>query len=257
MKKSFLSVTSAVIMLTLLLSGCSNNRKIVDKDGGVTPAVTAAPAVSPDDEGGEVTPSPRTDNDKKYNAKDMDDIEAALDDMGDVSEIQWSDDESIVAFTRGQGETRVFLWKVGEKEPSEVGKYAMASCFIWSPDSKYVIVDESTDISGGGSIISIEKGREIYDISYYGFPIWSPDSKWVAIGAVSDIKAPDFTDLTGTIDLAVFNPAAKETKVIEKGTGEYYFVPTDWDEDGTIFYTKSGFSEDGEGAEEELFYEFK
>jgi hypothetical protein len=268
-----------VILLTLLIPACSINRKTVNNGRGVTPAITVAPTteitVTPTEAPDTITPTvseeeEKEDGDepvptpiisKKYNAKGIDDIRAAVKDMKNILLTSWSSDNTVLAFAiENEDNTsygQVYLWKVGEREPVFIDEEFVICDICWSRDEKYFYVDSGTDVVRGGALVSIVKAKKVTDIGYLDHATWSPDSKCVAFASESDVESSVAVGNGCTYDLVIVNAETGKKKIIETGTRDYLFFPGEWDKDGTLHYSKEYFSEDGEGKKEELVYKYE
>lgn len=173
-------------------------------------------------------------------------IDNLLKGQKEVVQVSWSPDKRYVAFSVGNmgWDDRMYLWKSGESSPFEVEGVKDRICsFLWSPNNNYVLADSGSSITRSGYIVDIQNQAKTDVIGYVGEPYWSPDSKWIAVGQMSDIKPNVAIELSGTVDMCLYNIASKEIKIIVKGTADYYFSPKKWDSDGRLTYLKINFKD--------------
>lgn len=160
----------------------------------------------------------------------------------EVYAITSSLDNNCVAYVQGDPYAnygQLYIWKVGENQPHIIENVQERICeIIWSPNSEYLFADIGTSALRAGVIVNAKEYKVIGEIAYIGGPYWSPDSHWVAVGMESEIEPITPMELDGTIDLVLCNTAAKEKKIIATAAAEYYFIPSQWDADGTLHYTK-------------------
>lgn len=175
-------------------------------------------------------------------------IDTSLKLRNNLGAIKWSPDKSIVAFIEEDldenGEIifevgKVYLWKIGESEPINIeGIKHIPWDFLWSPDSKYIVVDAGTSVTRTGYMVNASDKQIIYDFVYLSKVHWSPDSKYLAIALESEVEYLAPGELIGTTDIYLFNVETKEKELIEEGTEESYFYVTEWDNDGIIHYER-------------------
>jgi Tol biopolymer transport system component len=169
-------------------------------------------------------------------------ISDALSQRKDVYGITWSPNKTAVAYVQGDAqilEGQMFLWRVGDKEPSVINNVQGRICeFFWSPNSKYVITDLGTSAQRQGFIVSAKKLEKIAEVNYTGNPCWSPDSKLVAVGVVTPVEPLPPWELDGTVDLALYDIETGNLNVIEEGSHEVYYRPSSWESKGTLLYEK-------------------
>jgi len=172
-------------------------------------------------------------------------ISKELSQRKDVYIVTWSPDTTAVAFVQGDPqvlEGHAYLWKVGEQQPRTFDLARDRICeFVWSPNSQYIFIDIGTSSQREGIIVSTKELKTIGSIGYTHDPLWSPDSKWVALGVVRKVEPQIPWELGGTIDLALYNVASKELKVVAQGTSDFYYLPKKWESDGTLRYEKRSF----------------
>ncbi|MRH43549.1 hypothetical protein GH741_12750 [Aquibacillus halophilus] len=159
----------------------------------------------------------------------------------------WSPNKQMVAFTyleKGSNPV-MYLWKVGDTKPTRFNEVTgleehPGEYYFWSPNSKYFITETvDSGIKKKGYVYSVEKQKMIDTIPYVISLIWSPDSRRVGIGIENTEFEPMIaTELYGTVDLGIYNIETGKVSIVEGGTGEYYLIPSDWDEDGYIHAEK-------------------
>lgn len=169
-----------------------------------------------------------------------------------------SPDNEYVAYVQGDSkilEGQLYVWKAGESSSKLINGVNDRICqLIWSPNSQYLFVDIGTSAQREGIIVNAKESKSIGEIGYSGGPCWSPDSEWITIGMVSKIEPITPTELNGVRDLVIYNINTKEIKTIEKGTSEYDFVPSKWDNDGNLHYEKYYYNDK---PMEKLIYSYK
>ncbi|MCD8510026.1 MAG: hypothetical protein LRY73_09265 [Bacillus sp. (in: Bacteria)] len=204
----------------------------------------------------QIYPLPETENDQETN----DDIEKTmifeienLDQQSIASFLatnsiemaEWAPDEGKVAFAYPHSdentiESQMYIWLVGEREPrviEDVTGYRITD-FYWSPNSQYVFVSAGTSAIHEGLIVSTESFT-IYAILAYMSMHWSPDSSKIALGIMNDSVQPVVdTELSGSVDLAVYHLAEKLLEFIEVASEEYYFSVENWEEMERLTYRK-------------------
>ncbi|SCG82781.1 hypothetical protein DW1_1208 [Proteiniborus sp. DW1] len=185
-------------------------------------------------------------------------IDEALKKREDIDIMEWSPDESCIAFLISDIDWggKMYLWHTGAPEPVEIQAEKDMICeFIWSPDSEYVIADIGTSISRTGYVVRSKDNALLYNIGYIGNFLWSPDSKFIAMTLESEEKSIALTELDGTTDIYLFNIETEEMQIIDKGTPEYGLCITSWDSDGTLRYIRSYVNEPDKS--EELSYQYQ
>ena len=163
-----------------------------------------------------------------------------------VIQISWSSDRYYVAFSVGNmgWDDKMYLWEIGESQPVEIRDMKDRICgFSWSPNNNYVLADSGSSVQRIGYIVDAQTKKETDEISYVGNAFWSPDSKWLAVGEISDIQPSIATELTGTVDMYIYNADTKEKKIIAQGTADYYFDPKEWNSNDVLTYVKTDFKD--------------
>jgi len=170
-------------------------------------------------------------------------ISALLKSKKNISDIEWSNDESQVVFAvydeyAYSGKAFMYIWKVGMSEPYEVDAPKDRYCnFFWSPDDKYIVADTGTSVIRKGYIISVKSLENIDQIEYVFNVLWSADSNSIILGKRREMKTRVATELEGTVDIVNYDFINKEEKIIAEGSHNSYCVPVEWREDGSIIYT--------------------
>ncbi|SHH20477.1 hypothetical protein SAMN02745135_00046 [Caloranaerobacter azorensis DSM 13643] len=245
-KKSY-RLIFIVMLLFLFMSGCAKENQVINKKSEPNEQDTSiAIKNNTKDEILEVLNSTR------------ENIEAKLKERKDIYAVTWSYDGRQVAFVLGDTEGwygQMYIWTVGKKKPVSIGEDEDRICeFIWSPNSKYVFVDTGTSCERWGFIVSTDNFKIIDGITYTGVPLWSYDSKWIALGTISDIQPITPIELSGTVDLTIYNVETREKRIIAKGTSDFKYTPRRWDKDGILIYEKIYFLNQKEN--EQLTYHY-
>ncbi|WP_427339836.1 TolB family protein [Caloranaerobacter sp. DY30410] len=247
--KKLYRLICVLILVFLFMAGCAKENQVINKKNEPNEQDTSiAIKNNTKDEILEVLNSTR------------ENIEAKLKEREDVYAVTWSYDGQQVAFVRGDTEGwygQMYIWTVGKKKPVSIGEEEDRICeFIWSPNSKYVFVDTGTSCERWGFIVSTDNFKIIDGITYTGVPLWSYDSKWIALGTISDIQPPAaLTELSGTVDLTIYNVETREKRIIAKGTSDFKYTPRQWNKDGILTYEKIYFNDPEKS--EQLTYHYK
>lgn len=214
----------------------------------------------------QIYPLPETENDPETN----DDIEKTMifdienPDQQSISSFlatnsiemaEWAPDERKVAFAyphpdENTNESQMYIWLVGEREPrviEDVTGYRITD-FYWSPDSQYVFVSAGTSAIHEGLLISAQTFSFLTQLAYMSMH-WSPDSTMIALGIMNDSVQPLVdTELSGSVDLAVYHLDEKLLEFIEVASEEYYFSVENWEDMERLTYRKIYFENPVEGA---------
>ncbi len=246
-KKSY-RLIFVVMLLFLFIAGCAKENQVINKKNEPSGQDTSTidRKNSTEEEVLEILNSTR------------ENIEIKLTERNDIYAVTWSYDGQQVAFVRGDTESwygQMYIWTVGEKKPVSIGEKENRICeFIWAPNSKYVFVDTGTSCERWGFIVSIEDFKIIDGITYVGMPRWSYDSKLIALGTISDIQPVTPTELSGTVDLTIYNVETREKRIIAKATSDFWYTPRQWDKNGILTYEKIYFLNHEE--KEQLTYHY-
>jgi len=156
--------------------------------------------------------------------------------------ISASPDGKYVAFLDQSGQ--VSLWTIGEEQPEilpdvEVVDYGNS---IWSPDSRYLFIDNGTWTVRSLLIIDVAEKKPVDVICYHEVFILSPDCRYLAFATPSEFAPVVELDPNPT-HLAIYNLANRETKVVVWASSEYSLSPLGWDNEG-LHYLKYYYWED-------------
>lgn len=219
--KEMIVLSLATVLAAGLLAGCS-----IQTAASPSPAeapTAAAPASPPETP---VSTVSKTDIEKKLEA-----------DKANIQSAVWAPDDSAVVFTRkGTSGANVCIWKVDHEKELVVRKAETTpSEYLWSPDSKYFLIEISHSTQGTITAALIEAktlkalGDNVTTVAV-SKPVWSPDGKYLAL-SIED-------DSTQTINLDIYTLASKTsaTIVTATSTGGPYIVEY-WKEE-TIGYTE-------------------
>ncbi|NCB74489.1 MAG: hypothetical protein EOM51_07085 [Clostridia bacterium] len=226
--KLFAFVSAAALTLSFLV-GCSFKTNTAASPDVSAPETAVSPSTVP------ASPVP------SVNKKDIEDALALYGES--VIDITWAPDNSAVVFIKLTGDTsNIYLWKVGtDAEKSLMAAEPTTDGFLWSPNSKYFLVNVGH--MGPGTITSTLFNAESMelissDISTASIspPVWSPDSRFLALSSWADYK---------TAELLTFAVASKTTVSLVKSSNSFgpYVVET-WGEDNIIKYTEMTSSSD-------------
>lgn len=168
-----------------------------------------------------------------------------------IDEIVWSNDEEKVCFTRinESMEYELFIWKVGQAEEKQVaGIIGNLYDISWSPNNKYVTLNEGTSVLYETFIILVNDMEVLDKVVCTGGPIWSMDSNSILFAILNDKKPTVDLELDGTTDLMVYDLNLMRKEIILEASNDYMYNPVSWDEEG-IKYKKEYF----DGSETETF----
>ena len=176
------------------------------------------------------------------------DIEKKLEqDKTGIQSAVWSPDASAVVFTRRDSSgSSVCIWKVNHEKELAVRKAETTpKTYLWSPDSKYFLIEIShtSQSTITGSIVEAKTLKSIGDdvtTVAASAPVWSPDSKYLALSAMDDS--------TNTIRLDIYALLSQTTATAVTATGARGPYIVEYWKDETIGYTEMTAS--GERAEQ-------
>ena len=172
-------------------------------------------------------------------------IQAALKADKNASDILLSKDKSQVAFLKNTEDyqAQMYLWKVGEaKEEPVEGAGGNLYDLKWSPDGKYITVNEGTSTVYGTIIIDSVSLSTVDRITNTGGPVWSPDSARLAFAVLNNKKPIVAVEWDGTCDLMIYDLKTKITEVVQAAENNFYYSPKSWDKDG-LRYEKCYFDD--------------
>ncbi|MBU7318996.1 TolB family protein [Paenibacillus oleatilyticus] len=153
-----------------------------------------------------------------------------------------SPDRQFVFFTKEKNETH-FLWNIDEAQPKEIiGIASRVGHVIWSPNSKWLMVDSGTSPIRTGQLVDPASGQIILEVSYIGAGqiSFSPDNSRLLYARGSE-KLPSVKDHYvegGRISIIVLDLRTGKEQIVKQGTEtvDYHFPK--WKDDGQISYTK-------------------
>ncbi|MCP3775557.1 WD40 repeat domain-containing protein [Paenibacillus sp. MZ04-78.2] len=154
-----------------------------------------------------------------------------------------SPDRQFVFFTKEKKETN-FIWNIDEAQPKEIrGIASRVGSAIWSPNSKWIMVDSGTSPIRTGQIVDPATGKIILEVNYLsaGKISFSPDNSRLLYARGSE-ELPSVKDQyvdEGRISIIVLDLGTSKEKIVKEGTEtvDYYFPK--WKDDHQISYTKT------------------
>jgi hypothetical protein len=177
-----------------------------------------------------------------------------------VSAIKTSPNSQYVAYAYSEDDVdfQLFLWKVGDEKPVLVMIVQCLGDLFWTPNSKYIIVDNGTYVFRSCFIVSEMQMKNIGEIKYFADDdlIISPDSKFVVftMGEKCNTGFPDYGGQSLSIGIFDFE---KNTQItIAKGTSEFYFESESCN-NGVITYKKEYFADKEKDENFEYDYNVK
>ena len=167
-------------------------------------------------------------------------------DRANLLDVTWSPDNSAVIYMRnGSSGANICIWKTDQEKEQVVCKAETTlDGLLWSPDSKYFLVEtgHASPATITSAIIEAKTFKQLAEVTTVSVsaPVWSPDSRFLALSTLDESS--------GKIDLSIYALASKNAVSIvsaENATGPY--VIEYW-KDETIGYTT--LTSSGERAEQ-------
>ncbi len=162
-----------------------------------------------------------------------------------AADISWSKNKSRVAFFKNTEdyEVQMYLWNVGEERENKVaGASGNLYDLKWSPDSRFVTVNEGTSTVYETLIIDPDNLTIADKIVNAGGPVWSPDSARLALAVLNNKKPMVAVEWDGTCDLVIYDLKTKSADVILAAENDFYYSPKSWDKGG-LRYEKCYFDD--------------
>ncbi|MCM3270947.1 TolB family protein [Paenibacillus elgii] len=154
-----------------------------------------------------------------------------------------SPDRQFVFFTKEKNETN-FIWNIDEAQPKEIREIASRVGYaIWSPNSKWLMVDSGTSPIRTGQLVDPASGQIILEVSYLGAGkiSFSPDNSRLLYARGSE-DLPSIKDRHvdgGRISIIVLDLGTGKEKIVKQGTETVDYVFPEWRDDHQISYTKT------------------
>jgi len=165
-------------------------------------------------------------------------IQEILSAKAEVFRITWSPDKQFVLYLQQgkadkNGKDEVYLWQTGQENARFVRDVLPATQgFVWSPDSKYFLIGETSGEGLNSSIYDRDTLTAVaYTLKSKTIPVWSPDSKMLAYGN----EVPGYEGRWGTLEVNVLG--REKSQIIWKAR-DYVYQPESWDIEGNIIYTE-------------------
>ncbi|MBU7006014.1 DUF3298 domain-containing protein [Phosphitispora fastidiosa] len=172
-------------------------------------------------------------------------IQESLKSDKNAADISWSKNKSRVAFFKNTEdyEVQMYLWNVGEARENKVaGASGNLYDLKWSPDSRFVTVNEGTSTVYETLIIDPDNLTIADKIVNAGGPVWSPDSARLAFAVLNNKKPIVAVEWDGTCDLVIYDLKTKNADVILAAENDFYYSPKSWDKGG-LRYEKCYFDD--------------
>jgi len=172
-------------------------------------------------------------------------IQESLKSDKNAADISWSKDKSRVAFLKNTEdyEAQMYLWNVGEARENKVaGASGNLYDLKWSPDSRFVTVNEGTSTVYETLIIDPDNLAIADRIVNAGGPVWSPDSARLAFAVLNNKKPVVAVEWDGTCDLMIYDLKTKKSEVVLAAENDFYYSPKSWGKDG-LRYEKCYFDD--------------
>ncbi|KEQ22645.1 hypothetical protein [Paenibacillus tyrfis] len=154
-----------------------------------------------------------------------------------------SPDRQFVFFTKEKNETN-FIWNIDEAQPKEIiGIASRVGYAIWSPNSKWLMVDSGTSPIRTGQLVDPASGKIILEVSYLGAGqiSFSPDNSRLLYARGSE-DLPSIKDRHvdgGRISVIVLDLGTGKEKIVKQGTETFDYDFPEWKDDHQISYTKT------------------
>lgn len=215
-RKNIILLSLIAALAAGLLSGCTEKQAAPATHTETQAAATAASAAA----------SPEITVTKA-------DIEKKLEqDKASIQNAVWAPDASAVVFTRRDSSgSSVCIWKVNhEKELVVCKAETTPKTYLWSPDSRYFLIEIShtSQSTITSSVIEAKTlksigGDDVTTVAVSA-PVWSPDSKYLALSTMDDstdtIRLDIYALLSQTTATAVTATGARGPYIVEYWKGE-------------------------------------
>lgn len=168
---------------------------------------------------------------------------ARTDDPTDLL-VTWSPDHQSVAYLRGNPDDysgSAYVWKVKEDQPVQITSGVESiKAFIWSPDSKFVLVDAGTSPLRYGQLFSLKTIHSVLSFNFMGRAIFSPDSRNLAIGFKSGLKIPNASfEPDDAFNLSIFHlDTLKLEHLLLTENARYSYLAQNWKDNRNLAYTR-------------------
>lgn len=233
-KKVLALVLCIMVSVTILFAGCTKEQVSDDTETKVNSTIE--------------------DTDDTQNINTKEDIQDALKKDEKIADIIWSKDNSMVAFTKyiDDFEKQLYIWNILEESEKQIeGVSGNLYEIRFSPNDKYITVNEGTSNVYETIIITIEDFKIVDRVVNAGGPVWSPDSQKIAFAVLNDKEPIIPMELSGTTDLMIYDIKANIKPVVLEANNYFILSPVYWDKNG-LKYEKS-YLDDRQS--EELIYE--
>jgi len=220
-KKILAMVLCIMVSITILFTGCTKEVVSDDTETKVNSTIE------------------NTNESENINTKE--DIQASLKKDKKVEDITWAKDNSMVVFTKyiDDFEKQLYIWNVGEESEKQIeGVSGNLYDINYSPDDKYITVNEGTSSVYETIIITTEDFKIVDRVVNTGGPVWSPDSKKIAFAVVNDKEPIIPMELSGTTDLMIYDIKVNIKPVVLEANNYFFLSPVSWEENG-LKYEKS------------------
>lgn len=157
----------------------------------------------------------------------------------DTKEAVWFKEEKAAYLREINGENILGIYNEESKKEVEIEEVKGEIHSInWSPDGKYLTIDEGTGIIKITYIILISDLKVFDKLSTIGEVNWSPDSKKLLIGVENTKERKEKGELNGTVDLAVYYLLGNRAEPLLEAEEGFDYYPEYWKGD-FIGYIKS------------------
>lgn len=99
-----------------------------------------------------------------------------------------------------------------------------ACAAIWSPDSQYFIIDQGTSPSRMGSLYAVESSKIIDTFPYFGTVKWINSSEIIYAAENDAIELDAVMELIWTTDIVTQNVHTGESKILYRGSSQFYYI---------------------------------
>lgn len=162
-----------------------------------------------------------------------------------IEDVTWSKDNSMVVFTKDIDgfEKQLYIWSVGEESEKQIeGVSGNLYDINYSPNDKYITVNEGTSSVYETIIITTEDFKIVDRVVSTGGPVWSPNSEKIAFAVLNDKEPIIPMELSGTTDLMIYDINENTKTVVVEAENDFSYIPLVWDKNG-LKYEKSYFDD--------------
>jgi hypothetical protein len=162
----------------------------------------------------------------------------------DVFNDIWSPDHRAVVYVKGdkiESAGDIWVWKVGENNPTLVISNELVDKFVWSNDSRYFMFNPGASYSEYVKVVNIQTNK-VYTVSKFGtLPYFSPTSDYVLFTESVDLNSPYLkeTETGFSHYVSLLNLNTGEIKTLTKPIPSIEYIALGWVSDNKFMYKKT------------------